>query len=86
LTTCHVESGHKSQVLRFALRQEQQESQNRSNQVELLITNNEFCIVQRATAQSKTEIFRDYGVAEAPPGYDQRSACQVKLLLINEKK
>jgi hypothetical protein len=25
--------------------------------------------VQRATAQSKTEIFRDYGVAEAPPGF-----------------
>jgi hypothetical protein len=25
--------------------------------------------VQRATAQSKTGIFRDYGVAEAPPGF-----------------
>jgi hypothetical protein len=25
--------------------------------------------VQRATAQSKTEIFRDFGVAEAPPGF-----------------
>jgi hypothetical protein len=24
--------------------------------------------VQRATAQSKTGIFRDFGVAEAPPG------------------
>jgi hypothetical protein len=25
--------------------------------------------VQRATAPSKTGIFRDYGVAEAPPGF-----------------
>jgi hypothetical protein len=25
--------------------------------------------VQRAKAQSKTGIFRDYGVAEAPPGF-----------------
>jgi hypothetical protein len=25
--------------------------------------------VQRATAQSKTGMFRDYGVAEAPPGF-----------------
>jgi hypothetical protein len=25
--------------------------------------------VQRATAQSKTGIFRDYGVAETPPGF-----------------
>jgi hypothetical protein len=39
------------------------------NQVKLLITNNAFCIVQRATAQSKTGIFRDCGVAEAPPGF-----------------
>jgi hypothetical protein len=37
--------------------------------VKLLITNNAFCIVQRAAAQSKTGIFRDYGVAEAPPGF-----------------
>jgi hypothetical protein len=29
-----------------------------SSQVKLLITNNAFCIVQRATAQSKTGIFR----------------------------
>jgi hypothetical protein len=29
------------------------------SQVKLLITNNAFCIVQRATAQSKTGIFRD---------------------------
>jgi hypothetical protein len=33
-----------------------------SSPVKLLITNNAFCIVQRATAQTKTEIFRDYGV------------------------
>jgi hypothetical protein len=26
-------------------------------------------ILQRATAQSKTGIFRDYDVAEAPPGF-----------------
>jgi hypothetical protein len=38
-------------------------------QVKLLITNNAFCIVQRATAQLKTGVFRDYGVAEAPPGF-----------------
>jgi hypothetical protein len=41
----------------------------KSSQVKLLITNNAFCIVQRATAQSKTGIFRDFGVAEAPPGF-----------------
>jgi hypothetical protein len=40
-----------------------------SSQAKLLITNNSICIVQRATAQSKTGIFRDYGVAEAPPGF-----------------
>jgi hypothetical protein len=40
-----------------------------TSQVKLLITNNAFCIVQRARAQSKTGIFRDYGVAEAPPGF-----------------
>jgi hypothetical protein len=28
-----------------------------------------FCIVQRATAQSKTGFFRFNGVAEAPPGF-----------------
>jgi hypothetical protein len=39
------------------------------SQVKLLITKNAFCIVQRATAQSKTGIFRDYDVAEAPPGF-----------------
>jgi hypothetical protein len=41
----------------------------KSSTVKLLITNNAFWIVQRATAQSKTGNFRDYGVAEAPPGF-----------------
>jgi hypothetical protein len=40
-----------------------------SSQVKLLITNNAFFIVQRATAQSKTGIFSDFYVAEAPPGF-----------------
>jgi hypothetical protein len=40
-----------------------------SSQVKLLITNNAFCIVKSATAQSKTFFFRDYGVVEAPPGF-----------------
>jgi hypothetical protein len=40
-----------------------------SSLVKLLITNYAFCIVQRATAQSKAGIFRGYGVAEAPPGF-----------------
>jgi hypothetical protein len=40
-----------------------------TSQVKLLITTDAFCIVQRATAQSKTGIFRDFGVAEAPPGF-----------------
>jgi hypothetical protein len=34
-----------------------------SSQVKLLITNNAFCIVQRATAQPKTGFFRDYAHA-----------------------
>jgi hypothetical protein len=38
-------------------------------QVKLLIINNAFCIVQKATAQSKAGVFRGYGVAEAPPGF-----------------
>jgi hypothetical protein len=33
----------------------------------MLVTNNAYCIVQRATEQSKTGLSRDYGVAEAPP-------------------
>jgi hypothetical protein len=41
--------------------------QSCSSEVKLLITTNLFFIEQRATAQSKTGIFRDYGVAEAPP-------------------
>jgi hypothetical protein len=40
-----------------------------SSQAKLLITKNAFCIFQTATAQSKTEIFRVYGVAKAPPGF-----------------
>jgi hypothetical protein len=40
-----------------------------ARQVKLLTTNNAFFIVQIATAQSKTGIRRDYGVAEAPPGF-----------------
>jgi hypothetical protein len=48
---------------------EQQHSQKQEFFVMLLITNNAFCIVQRATAQSKTGIFRDCGEAEAPPGF-----------------
>jgi hypothetical protein len=39
------------------------------SQVKLQINKNAFCIVQRATAQSKTGIFRDCGVAEALPGF-----------------
>jgi hypothetical protein len=39
-----------------------------SSQVKLLITNNAFFIVQRATAKSKTGILCDVGVADAPPG------------------
>jgi hypothetical protein len=41
----------------------------RTSQVKLLITNNAFFIVKRATAQSKTGIFSDYGVAKAPPDF-----------------
>jgi hypothetical protein len=33
--------------------------------------------LQRATAQSKTGIFRDFGVAEAPPGL-QASAINLR--------
>jgi hypothetical protein len=35
---------------------------SKSRQVKLLITKNAFCIVQRATEQSKTGTFRGYGV------------------------
>jgi hypothetical protein len=37
--------------------------------VKLLITNNAFCIVQRATAQSTTGFFRYNDVAGAPLGF-----------------
>jgi hypothetical protein len=40
-----------------------------SSQVKSLITNNAFCILQRATAQSKAGNFRRYAAAEAPPGF-----------------
>jgi hypothetical protein len=40
-----------------------------SSQVKSLITNNAFCMVQRATAQPKTGFFRGYGEAAAPPGF-----------------
>jgi hypothetical protein len=39
------------------------------HRVQLLITSNAFCIVQGTRAQSKTGMFRDYGVAEAPSGF-----------------
>jgi hypothetical protein len=42
---------------------------NYAFQVKLLITNNTFRIVQRATAQSKTGTFRGYGVADATQGF-----------------
>jgi hypothetical protein len=41
--------------------------QVKSSNSTILITNNAFCIVQRATAQSKTRIFCGYDAAEAPP-------------------
>jgi hypothetical protein len=44
-------------------------SQVKSSKVKSLIINNEFCFVQRATAQSKTGFFRGDDVPEAPPGY-----------------
>jgi hypothetical protein len=53
----------------FPSEQEMDHSYIKSSHVKLLITNNAFCIVQSATAQSKTGIFRDCGVAEAPPGF-----------------
>jgi hypothetical protein len=41
----------------------------RSSQVKSLITNNKFCIVQIATAQSKAIRRRNYGLAEVPPSF-----------------
>jgi hypothetical protein len=34
-----------------------------------MITDHAFCIVLRATAQSKTGISRGHGVVEVPPGF-----------------
>jgi hypothetical protein len=42
-------------------------TQRKESQVKLLLTNNAFYILQRATAQSKTGVVRGYVVAEAPP-------------------
>jgi hypothetical protein len=44
----------------------------KTSQVKLLITNSAFFIVQRATAQSKTGISRDYGVAKDYSGFSSR--------------
>jgi hypothetical protein len=44
-------------------------AQYHSSQVKSLITTDVFCIVRRATTQSKTGILSGYGVAEAPPGF-----------------
>jgi hypothetical protein len=40
-----------------------------NKKIKLIITNDAFFTVQRTTAQSKTGIFRGYGAAEAPPGF-----------------
>jgi hypothetical protein len=37
----------------------------------ILITNNAFCMAQRATAQLNTGIVRGFGVAEAPPVFQR---------------
>jgi hypothetical protein len=50
------------------------------SQVNSLSNNNAFFIVQRATAQSKTRNFRDYGVAEAPPGFQAGWNIQLRLI------
>jgi hypothetical protein len=60
---------YSSQVKSSQVKSSQVKSQVKSSQVKLLITNKAFCIVQRATAQSKSGIFLDCGVAEAPPGF-----------------
>jgi hypothetical protein len=43
--------------------------ESHTNQDELLITNNAFCIVQKARAQSRTGIFLVYDLVEAPSGF-----------------
>jgi hypothetical protein len=54
----------------------------KSSNVKLLVTNYALCIVQRARAQSKTGIFRDYGLAEASPGFQAGwSDCMFSLFL-----
>jgi hypothetical protein len=53
------------------------------SQVKLLIINNAFCIVQRATAQSKIEILRRYGVLEAPPGFQAGWSDCTRLFLLS---
>jgi hypothetical protein len=40
-----------------------------SSQVKFLITTYAFCTVQRATAQSEIGNIRDFGIAEALPGF-----------------
>jgi hypothetical protein len=37
--------------------------------------------VQRATAQSKAGIIRDFGVAEAPPGFQARSKIMINFII-----
>jgi hypothetical protein len=44
------------------------------SQVMLIITNNLFCIVQRAAAQSKTGIDHGYGVTDVPSIFSSRLA------------
>jgi hypothetical protein len=55
--------------LELVKEQQKRAAEKTKSQVKLLITNNAFCIVQRAIARSKTGFFRDCGVAEAPPGF-----------------
>jgi hypothetical protein len=72
----HLQSTIKSffVLCSFSLLNEQKERKKnpvKSSQVKSLITNNEFCCAQRATALSKTGTFCGCGVAEAPPTYTQ---------------
>jgi hypothetical protein len=64
-----TKEGARHEVRKVVGSRSEVEFREESSQVKLLITNNAFCIVPRATAQSKTGIFRGYGVAEAPPGF-----------------
>jgi hypothetical protein len=62
-----------------------------TSQVKSLITNYALYIVRRATAHSKTGSFRDYGVAEAPPGFQagwsdcMNRSLHVKITTRNQK-